>query len=78
MLGLFLLVITLRAAVKNIKNNDNLSLVCLTLAILFTVYMFIESGSFIMPKSLDTIILAVYIITPVISTYKKIEATEVN
>lgn len=78
LLGLFLLVITSYMAVKNIKNNDNMSLICFALAILFTVYMLLESGSFIMPKSLDTIILAVFIITPIISTYKKAEVTVAN
>ena len=61
-------------AIKSFKKNKTLMALSLTLITLFSVYSLIESGSFIIPKSYEFVALNLFIISPILMTYKNKEA----
>ncbi len=61
-------------AIKSFKKNKTLMALSLTLITLFSTYSLIESGSFIIPKSYEFVALNLFIISPILMTYKNKEA----
>ena len=70
LIALALLIMITYLAIKSLKKNISLMGLCLTLIVIFTVYSFIESGSFILPKSYEFVAINLFIVSPILMTYK--------